>query len=202
MRSVLVATALAALVLVSLSAPALAADPGVRASVATGDEPADMGIASLVGPQIGAVGPPTAFKVGVQFWHTLYARFAFQAGAAMSFGGETTWVSSHPDTPDARYDSTVGGELQAGVRWILFSLDEAPFETYLRGAIGIDLTGGEEFIGYAFGPSAAIGLSYPLMTGLDLVADAEIGMGYGQYKAQGGLFALTFDLLVGAQIAF
>lgn len=205
-RSKLVlATALTLLLGLSLvPTPALAGDADAAATTAAHvelDAP-DNGIVALLGPQIGALGPPTALKINAQYWHRLLDGLAFHASAAMTFGGEASWTSSHPDTPDARYDSTVGGELQAGVRVAVFDFAELPFETYVRGALALDLTGGEELIGYMFGPAAAMGLSYPLMPGLDLVADAEMGLGFGQYKAEGGVFALTFDLLVGAQMAF
>jgi len=158
------------------------------------------GIVSTLGPQVGISGPPSALAIKAGFWHRLVDRIAFHASVGMAFGGETTFEGSG-DTPDATYSSTVGAEFASGIRYLL-DLGDIPVDTWVRGDLAVDLTGGQELIGYMLGPAAAFGVGYRVADGLDLVAEAEIGLGYGQYRAESAVFAATFDLLVGAQIGF
>ncbi|OIP41053.1 MAG: hypothetical protein AUK47_07005 [Deltaproteobacteria bacterium CG2_30_63_29] len=159
----------------------------------------EMGVATLLGPQLGLSGPPTALKLQVQFWRALAPDFAFLAATGLTIGGETTFEGDGA-TPDAQFNSTVGGEFSANVR---YQLDFGwPLLTYVRGGLAVDFTGSDGLIGYMVGPTAAATVTYPVSPELELIAETEFGLGFGQYKGSGSTLASTLDVLVGAQVRF
>lgn len=191
-RPLLASLALLAVVLWPMVSSAQSADLQL-------DTSEEMGVATLLGPQLGLSGPPTALKVQVQFWNEIAPDFAFLATTGLTIGGETTFEGSD-GTPDSKFDSTVGGEFSANVR---YQLDFGwPVLTYVRAGLGVDFTGSNGLIGYMVGPTAAATVTYPISVDLELIAETELGLGFGQYKGSGSTLASTLDVLVGAQIRF
>ena len=160
------------------------------------EEQAELGVATTLGPQVALYGPPAGLKVQAQFWRELFEDYAFFAGLGLIVGGEADM-----DDGGADYDSTLSGELAVGVRWPI-ELSWLPIPTHVRGALNVDLTGGETLIGYSIGPSAAFGVSYPVGPDFELLGEVEAGLGFGQYKGSGVVLASTVDLLMGAQFRF
>src|SRR5690606_10903846 len=147
------------LIVVAVMLPVLAsADDSVGVSSTTTVEAPEMGIVTVFGPRVSASGPPTAFKLEAQFWTLMVDSLAFHAATGMTISGETQFDSSDPLIDDARYSSTVGGNFEVGVKWFLDFLDW-PVDTWLRGALAVEVTGGEQLIGYSFGPTVGGGVS-------------------------------------------
>ncbi|PIV74890.1 MAG: hypothetical protein COW55_07680 [Rhodobacteraceae bacterium CG17_big_fil_post_rev_8_21_14_2_50_65_11] len=72
----------------------------------------------------------------------------------------------------------------------------------MRGGLAVDFTGSDGLIGYMVGPTAAATVTYPVSPELELIAETEFGLGFGQYKGSGSTLASTLDVLVGAQVRF
>jgi hypothetical protein len=189
-----------ALSVMTLSAPArVFADEGAATTLDARYETSasEMGVSTLLGPRVGLSGPPTGFAVQLQYWHALDELWSLYGSLGLAVSGELELGSG---AEQRSYGGSSTPSVGAGVRRV-FELGAEPMSFYGRAGVLASFLNSGGFLGGMFGPELGVGLGYPLIDALSLVAESSVALGYAEYEGEGGL-GLCFELAVGLQLQF
>lgn len=180
------------------------AEPAPPVAEAPEDDLGDQAISAQLGLAAGGRMTPGGLRLSGHYLYQLSGRDWFDGGAHFTFGsGEAGCFRDRDNAVICDHGATSGSgvEVVAGVRRMLRA--QGGFRPYARLGIGLGIAryGDDDISGFTVALHAGAGLRVTVAPSIAVVAEADLGLGYGSFNHELGNAPYT-GLAVGAGVEF